>query len=154
MKFPTIFAVLALSTMTALAQETPPVSAAPAKALSPKQQITGFYALCKDNRAAEGLEEMLSSNPVVQGNDVTRVAQAFGQLVSQMGPFVDFEFNKETQISKRTVVIRCIAHFERQPFTNEYTFYDPGNGDWRLVHLRYDANLASMFLEDLAAPKK
>ena len=118
MKFPTIFAVLALSTMTALAQETPAAPAAPAKALSPKQQITGFYALCKDNRAAEGLQEMLASNPVVQGNDVTRVAQAFGQLVSQMGPFVDFEFDKETrqmtlmEIAENTTLEEVKAHTE------------------------------------------
>ena len=50
--------------------------------------------------------------------------------------------------SDRTVVIRCSAHFERQPFVNEFTFYDAGAG-WRLVHLRYDANLATMFTEDL-----
>jgi len=136
------------------AQDKGTVAPPPAKALSPKQQIVGFYALCKEGRAAEGLQEMLSSNPVVQPANVAQVANAFGQLVSQMGAFVDYELTRETQISKRTLVIRCVSHFERQPFVNEFTFYDPGSGDWRLVHLRYDANLASMFLEDLNAAKQ
>ncbi len=148
MKIFNILAIVAFATLPVFAQET----AAPAKkAQTPKQQVTSFYAMCKQERAAEGLQEMLSSNPVVQGTEVTKVAQGFGQLVSQMGKFVDFEIAKEIQISKRTLIVRCISHFERQPFTNEFTFYDPGNGDWRLVHLRYDANLASMFLDDLKA---
>ena len=138
-----------LATAVAFGQDAAP----PKKAETPKQQVNGFYAKCADNRAAEGLSDMLASNPVVQGNDVTRVAQAFGQLVSQMGKYVDYELVKETKVSERTVVIRCVSHFERQPFTNEFTFYDPGKGDWRLVHLKYDANLASMFLDDLADKK-
>lgn len=117
--------------------------------LSPKQQVTGFYAMCKQGKGGEGLREMLSTNPVVQAGDVQRVADAFAQMISQMGGFVDFKIAKETELSERTLVLRCVAHFERQPFVNEFTFYDPGSGDWRLVHLRYDANLATMFQEDL-----
>lgn len=121
----------------------------PASKLSPKQQITGFYAMCKQGRGGEGLTEMLSTNPVVKPDDVQKVAGAFSQLIEQMGAFVDFKVVKETEISERTQVVRCVAHFDRQPFVNEFTFYDPGSGDWRLVHLRYDANLATMFQEDV-----
>lgn len=123
--------------------------ARPAPKLSPKQQITGFYAMCKQERGGEGLREMLSSNPVVQEGDVLRVADAFANLISQMGGFVDFKILRETEISPRIQIIRCISNFERQPFVNEFTFYDPGEGEWRLVHLRYDANLATMFQEEL-----
>ena len=123
--------------------------ARPAPKLSPKQQITGFYAMCKQNRGGEGLREMLSSNPVVQEGDVLRVADAFANLISQMGGFVDFQILREIEIAPRVQIVRCISNFERQPFVNEFTFYDPGDGEWRLVHLRYDANLATMFQEEV-----
>ena len=122
--------------------------ARPAPKLSPKQQITGFYAMCKQNRGGEGLREMLSSNPVVQEGDVLRVADAFANLISQMGGFIDFQILREIEVSPRVQIVRCISNFERQPFVNEFTFYDPGDGEWRLVHLRYDANLATMFQEE------
>ena len=120
--------------------------------LSPKQQITGFYAACKNGEGGKGLREMLSANPVVKPDDVNRVAAAFEQLLSQMGGFLDFNILREKQISDRTVIVRCAAHFERQPFMNEFTFYDAGKG-WLLVHLRYDANLATMFGEDMRTPE-
>ena len=119
--------------------------------LSPKQQITGFYSTCKNGEGGKGLLELLSANPTVNNQDAQQVAQAFDQLLTQLGKFLDFNFMKETQISDRTVIIRCAAHFEQQPFVNEFTFYDGGNG-WRLVHLRYDKNLATMFEEDLKEP--
>ncbi|NNE92852.1 MAG: hypothetical protein HKN23_14505 [Verrucomicrobiales bacterium] len=124
---------------------------APAKALSPKQQIVGFYAKCKDGRSAEALKEILMGNPDVQELNANQVATAFGQLVSQMGGFIDFDIARETEVSKRTIVIRCVAHFEKQPFVNEFTFYDPGSDDWRVIHVRYDKNMATMFSEDLRA---
>jgi len=111
--------------------------------------VTAFYAKCKQGAAGEGLREILETNPVVKEDDVKRVADAFSEMVQTMGQFVDFAIVKETVVSERTQVLRCLAHFERQPFVNEFTFYDPGNGEWRLVHLRYDANLATMFQEDL-----
>jgi len=119
--------------------------------LSPKQQITGFYATCKNGEGGKGLRELLSTNPVVKAGDVDRVAQSFEGLLNQMGKFLDFNISREKLISDRTVIIRCVAHFERQPFVNEFTFYDSGD-QWRLVHLRYDANLATMFSDELREP--
>lgn len=121
--------------------------------LSPKQQITGFYATCKNGEGGKGLRELLSTNPAVKPADVDQVARGFEGLLSQMGKFLDFNISREKVISDRTVVIRCIAHFERQPFVNEFTFYDSGD-KWRLVHLRYDANLATMFADELREPEK
>lgn len=157
----------------ALAQEKGKTAASPAEAVPaapvpataiaplrqapktpPLQQITSFYAACKTGEAGKGLQDLLLGNPVTQEADALRVANAFSQLIGQMGGFVDFEIIKESTISKRTQVVRCVAHLERQPFVNEFTFYDPGNGDWRLVHLRYDANLATMFQEDVRASAK
>lgn len=137
----------AISAGTVVAQQNQTPSAPP-QSLSPKQQITGFYATCKNGTGGNGLREMLSANPIVKAEDVNRVAAAFEQLLGQMGGFLDFDFLHENQISERVVVIRCAAHFERQPFVNEFTFYDPGKGNWRLIHLRYDANPASMFSEN------
>ena len=150
---PTLFALLLLGAPLQAQDQNPPAAPAaparPAPKLTPKQQITSFYAMCKQDRGGEGLQEMLSSNPVVQENDVQRVATAFAELIKQMGGFIDFKIIKEAKLSDRAQVVRCIAHFERQPFVNEFTFYDPGSGEWRLVHLRYDANLATMFQEDV-----
>lgn len=115
----------------------------------PEAQVSAFYAKCKEGKAAEGLEAILSTNPVVKAEDVKRVAEAFSAMVATMGAFVDFEIVRGSPVGKRTTVLRCVAHFERQPFVNEFTFYDPGTGGWRLVHLRYDANLATMFQEDV-----
>lgn len=146
-------ALLLLAALPVAAQDQPaagePATSAPK--LSPKQQITGFYAMCKQGRGGEGLREMLSSNPVVKPEDVQQVADAFAQMISQMGGFIDFKIVREIEVSNRSLVVRSVAHFERQPFVNEFTFYDPGSGDWRLVHLRYDANLATMFQEDVRA---
>ncbi|MCB1229663.1 MAG: hypothetical protein KDN19_05325 [Verrucomicrobiae bacterium] len=152
--FPLAVALLlgSAATVNAQNQEAPAAAESPARPapkLSPKQQITGFYAMCKQGRGGEGLREMLSSNPVVKAEDVQKVADAFAQMISQMGAFIDFKIVKETEISERTLVLRSVAHFERQPFVNEFTFYDPGSGDWRLVHLRYDANLATMFQDEI-----
>jgi hypothetical protein len=123
--------------------------AVPAPKRTPQQQVMAFYAMCKQDLAGQGLNEILSGNPVVKPEDVKRVADGFSQLTSQMGKFIDFKTVRETAVTERTQVLRCVAHFDRQPFVNEFTFYDPGNGDWRLVHLRYDGNLATMFQEDL-----
>lgn len=143
---------LALATASLFA--TPRAEAQqPAANLSPKQQITGFYATCKNGEGGKGLREMLSTNPVVKPGDVDRVAQAFEGMLTQMGKFLDFNINREKLISDRTVIIRCVAHFERQPFVNEFTFYDAGDS-WRLVHLRYDANLATMFADELRESEK
>lgn len=152
------FTLLLCGNLTLDAQEQKPAAPAeavrPAPKLSPKQQVTGFYAMCKQDRGGEGLKEMLLSNPVVQESDVTQVATAFSQRITEMGGFVDFKIVREQSITERVIVVRCVAHFERQPFTNEFTFYDPGAGEWRLVHLRYDANLATMFQEDLGTTKE
>lgn len=121
----------------------------PHESLTPKQQITGFYAMCKQNRGGEGLQEMLSTNPVVQSTDIQRVAQVFEEMIVKMGEFRDFKILKETPLSDRIVVVRCVAHFEKQPFINEFTFYNSSAQDWRLVYLKYDANLATMFVQDL-----
>ena len=131
------------------AQPAAAAAPAPAPKLTPKQQITSFYSTCKQGRGGEGLMEMLSGNPVVKKEDVQRVADAFQQMIAEMGAFVDFGISKETKVSDRVQVVRCVAHFERQPFINEFTFYDPGAGQWRLVHLRYDANLATMFGDEM-----
>lgn len=131
-------------TSAAVAQQNP--EAAPN--LSPKQQINGFYATCKSGAAGTGLREMLSANPHVKPEDIDGLAAAFEQLLDQMGGFIDFEVIREKEITDRIVVISCAAHFERQPFMNEFTFYDPGKGSWRLVHLRYDKNLATMFSDE------
>jgi len=124
--------------------------------IDPEQQVAGFYRKCAQGAAGDGLRDLLKTNPVVKEDDVKRVSDAFSEMVKTMGAFVDFELIRGRNFGKRTQVLRCVAHFERQPFVNEFTFYDPGDGDWRLVHLRYDANLATMFLEDLqrdAAPQ-
>jgi hypothetical protein len=143
---------------TAPVAEAVPVAPVAAQRQAPKtpplQQITSFYAACKTGEAGKGLQELLLGNPVTQEADAQRVANAFSQLIGQMGGFVDFEVIKETAISKRSQVVRCVAHLERQPFVNEFTFYDPGNGDWRLVHLRYDANLATMFQDEVRSAGK
>jgi hypothetical protein len=139
-----------VSTAERSPEKTPP--GAPGVMLTPKQQITGFYAMCKQNRGGEGLQEILSTNPVVQSSDIQRVAQSFEEMIVKMGGFLDFEILKETRLSERVVVVRCVAHFEKQPFINEFTFFDAGAGDWRLVYLKYDANLATMFIEDLMRP--
>ena len=150
-----VITLLLAGNLSLFAQDQKPADEArPAPKLSPKQQVTGFYAMCKQNRAGEGLKEMLLSNPVVQESDVQQVTDAFSQRIAGMGGFVDFKIVKELSITERVLIVRCIAHFERQPFTNEFTFYDPGAGEWRLVHLRYDANLATMFQEDLGTPKE
>ena len=125
------------------------VRGAIAVAGDPESQISAFYAKCREDKAAEGLEAILSTNPVVKAEDVKRVAEAFSGMVATMGKFVDYEIIRGSNVGKRTQVLRCVAHFERQPFVNEFTFYDPGEGGWRLVHLRYDANLATMFQEDV-----
>jgi len=171
----TILLATLTSLHVALAQEKGKTAASPAEAVPaapapvpatataplrqapktpPLQQITSFYAACKTGEAGKGLQDLLLGNPVTQEADALRVANAFSQLIGQMGGFVHFEIIKESTISKRTQVVRCVAHLERQPFVNEFTFYDPGNGDWRLVHLRYDANLATMFQEDVRASAK
>jgi len=116
----------------------------------PKAQIDAFYTLCKQGKSAEALEKALSNSETVKPEDSKRVAEAFAQMVAGMGSFIDYEITRETKITKRTVVLRCVAHFGNQPFVNEFTYYDPGSNGWRLIHLRYDANPATMFQRDLA----
>lgn len=161
MKHLPISVLLALATglIPSFGQEAAQPAAAPSPAdivrgaigtaADPESQVSAFYAKCKEGKAAEGLEAILSTNPVVKAEDVKRVAEAFSGMVATMGAFVDFEIVRGSSVGKRTQVLRCVAHFERQPFVNEFTFYDPGTGGWRLVHLRYDANLATMFQEDV-----
>jgi len=110
------------------------------------QQVVSFYATVNEGYGAEGMREMLSTNPVVQPADTERVANAFAGLMAQMGRYLDFEILLEREISSRVRVMKTVANFEKQPFVNEFTFYDPGNGEWRLVHLRYDSNVATMFV--------
>ncbi len=145
-----IVAVL-MATATAQAQQEAPAAApaaptAPGPKLSPEQQVTAFYAACKANAVGSGLEEMLKANPFVKEEDLSQIKAGFERLVIPMGAFIDFEILKKDEISKRTVNVRCVAHFQKQPFVNEFMFYDPGNGEWRLVHLRYDSNVATMFV--------
>jgi len=120
------------------------------KNLSPKQQIDEFYALCKQDRSADALKKALSVSEMVKPEDSEKVAAAFANMVKGMGEFLDFEIIREFSITKRTVVIRCVAHYTRQPFVNEFTYYNPEAGGWRMVHLRYDANPATMFTAELA----
>ncbi|MCB1077439.1 MAG: hypothetical protein KDM64_06380 [Verrucomicrobiae bacterium] len=122
-----------------------------ASKLTPKQQVTGFYALCKQGKAGDALGEILNTNPNVKSEDVAKVSQAFSQMTETMGAFLDYKIIRETALSDRVQVIRCVAHFEKQPFVNEFTFYDAGNGEWRYLHLKYDANPATMFQEDIRA---
>lgn len=120
------------------------------KGLTPKQLVGSFYALCKEGRAAEALKKALSASSTLKPEDGNKVAAAFAEMIQGMGSFLDYEITRETQITKRTVVIRCMAHFQKQPFMSEFTFYNPGENDWRMIHLRYDANVATMFASDLA----
>ncbi len=116
----------------------------------PKTQVADFYTLCKQGKASEALEKALANSEMVKPEDSKRVAEAFAQMVSTMGSFIDYEITREANVTKRSVVLRCVAHYANQPFVNEFTFYDPGSNGWRLVHLRYDANPATMFQRDLA----
>ena len=130
-----------ISTVPATAQDT--------KESSPKQQLRDFYALCKQGKPADGLIAALSKSKSIKPADAQRVADAFAQMVKGMGTLVGFEIIKETPVSKRLVVLRCVAHFAEQPFVNEFTFYNPGGNEWRMIHLRYDANIATMFAPEL-----
>lgn len=116
---------------------------------SPQQQIEDFYTLCKQGKSGEALEAALSSSATVKEEDAKRVADSFEKIVSTMGEFVDYEIIREINPTKRVTVLRCAVHFENQPFLNEFTFYNPGDG-WRVIHLRYDANPATMFQRELA----
>ncbi len=120
------------------------------KKLSPEQQVDRFYALCKEGRAADALEQVLAASGTVKPEDSKKVAEAFANRVLGMGEFLDFEITRLTNITKRVIVIRCVGHFKQQPFVNEFTFYNSGSNDWHIVHLRYDANPATMFGPDLA----
>lgn len=132
----------------------PPVPAPPAVTkprplvkATPMQQVVGFYATVNGGYGAEGLRELLATNPVIQPADTERVANAFAGLMAKMGRYIDFEILEESEISSRVRIMKTVANFETQPFVNEFTFYDPGDGHWRLVHLRYDPNVATMFSE-------
>ncbi len=129
----------------------PPPQVAPAGgSLMPKQQITGFYGLCKSGKSGEGIRELLSSNPALKPEDLDAVSKQFETMISAMGTFLDFEITKETSPTIRVAILSCIAHFQTQPFLQEFTFYDAGGGDWRLLHVRYDANIATMFSDSKA----
>ena len=120
-----------------------------AKGLSPQEQVKEFYAICKEGRAADALKKALSVSGSVKPEDSAKVAEAFSNMVKGMGNFLDYEITQEFNLTQRTVIIRCTAHYKQQPFVNEFTYYNPGNNDWRMVHLRYDANLATMFAREI-----
>lgn len=125
-----------------------------AKGLSPQEQVKEFYALCKEGRSADALKKALSVSGSVKPQDSDKVALAFSNMVRGMGDFLDYEITQEFNLTKRTVVIRCTVHYKEQPFVNEFTYYNPGNNDWRMIHLRYDANIATMFAREIAAKTK
>jgi|GEM_PF-4298556 len=124
-------------------------SPALAQGPNPQKQVEDFYKLCEQGKANEALEAALSTSETVKEADAKRVAAAFGQMVGTMGDFLDYEIVNEVAVTKRVTVLRCVAHFDKQPFVNEFTFFNPGDG-WRIVHLRYDANPATMFQPDIA----
>ena len=94
--FPRLFlaAIACALPFSALSQQP---ASAPSN-LTPKQQITGFYATCKNGEGGKGLLELLSANPTVNEQDAQQVAQAFSEMLTQLGKFLDFNFMKETLI--------------------------------------------------------
>ena len=115
----------------------------------PKAQVISFFAALNENNAVDGMVEMLLANPTTQRTDAQAVANTFVSRMAQMGQFIDFEILAEKSISDRVRVVKTVANFENQPFVIEFTFYDPASGHWRLAHLRYDWNFATMFLEPI-----
>ena len=144
-----IIAIASISLVT-----TQSLQAQNGKKISPEEQIANFYALCKEGRAADAMVKALSTSEKIKPEDSKKVADAFAKLVSGMGKLVDYEIIRMTNITKRVVVIRCAGHYSEQPFVNEFTFYNPGNNDWRVMHMRYDGNPATMFGIDIAAKLK
>lgn len=151
--FPLVAAIVALASVAQAqtpAPAPPPQVARVSGSLMPKQQITGFYGLCKSGKSGEGIRELLSSNPALKPEDLDAVSKQFETMISAMGTFLDFEIIKETTPTDRVAILSCVAHFQTQPFLQEFTFYDTGGGDWRLLHVRYDANIATMFSDSKA----
>ncbi len=128
----------------------PALQAQGVKNLTPEQQVEQFYALCKEGRAADALVQVLATSGTAKPEDSKKVADAFASRVNGMGMLLDFQIARNTVITKRVMVMRCVGHFKQQPFVTEFTFYNSGDNEWHVIHLRYDANPATMFAPDLA----
>lgn len=122
--------------------------------LSPREQIDAFYKSFADERAQpgtgkarQGLLNLLTSNPNLTPQGIEQIAVAIQRPLGTVGDYIDHEIQSEKDVTKRTQIVKVIAHFSNQPFMNEFTFYKTEDGYWRLVNLRYDANLATMFFE-------
>ncbi|MEM7009982.1 MAG: hypothetical protein AAF585_00740 [Verrucomicrobiota bacterium] len=118
------------------------------KKIAPDKQIDNLYNSFKEGKGYQGLRDLLSSNPNLTEAGMNQIARAIQVPLNTVGNFVDYQVVKEDKPSERVQVVKVIAHHENQPFMNEFTFYDNGDGFWRLINLRYDANLVTMFEDE------